>query len=497
MKISLQLILEHIDTEKGGFRTLGGLNARYSRIMLYRAGSVPAEETVYVCDGIPDADCLETAGCGVIIVNPVDRVPMDTSCECVIYEGGYTYQEILNRTIDSFLEIQGQIESFMKLIGRNSSLQTLAESMYDIFHNPVYMVDVNFKVLAIERRFEMRLLSATWKRLEDEEYMPLNIVSGLIESGELDRLETDKHAHIVTSPYFYTRFINCYLRYGRSIQGHLFVIEMFNPFTPGDVEMADILSPLVMDAILGDEELQRGRGRIYENFMKDLFSGKPMNRSFISSQLPYLGLKKGSVYMIAKIPAPSRDMINDRVASQLERTTDVRISRYEEYLMALFQLSGKDAAASLIHRLDDMAGHWKFRIGTSDFYKDIYKTHVYAVQASRAFELSAEGSGTCVYRYNDFALKDLLDQPVEMKDRFFPPEITEMAAYDGAHGTSYAQTLFVFLKNERRLLETADELCIHRNTLSYRLERMKAVFGIDLDSSENKYRYYLSLKMIG
>ncbi|MBA2811225.1 helix-turn-helix domain-containing protein [Streptomyces sp. KM273126] len=42
-------------------------------------------------------------------------------------------------------------------------------------------------------------------------------------------------------------------------------------------------------------------------------------------------------------------------------------------------------------------------------------------------------------------------------------------------------TLFAYLRNDRRWTETADELDIHRQTLSYRLKRIAAETGVDLN----------------
>lgn len=41
-------------------------------------------------------------------------------------------------------------------------------------------------------------------------------------------------------------------------------------------------------------------------------------------------------------------------------------------------------------------------------------------------------------------------------------------------------------------MSTAAKLNIHRNTLTYRVERMQELFGIDYLSEEKRIRHYLS-----
>lgn len=60
-------------------------------------------------------------------------------------------------------------------------------------------------------------------------------------------------------------------------------------------------------------------------------------------------------------------------------------------------------------------------------------------------------------------------------------EIRELAAHDKTKGTSYCETLYYYLICCRSLQKTCDMLFTHRNTVLYRIRRMKDDFGIPLD----------------
>lgn len=57
-----------------------------------------------------------------------------------------------------------------------------------------------------------------------------------------------------------------------------------------------------------------------------------------------------------------------------------------------------------------------------------------------------------------------------------------LADPDG-HADKLRETLFAFLRNDRRWRETAEELGVHRQTLSYRLKRIEEETGLDVSSS--------------
>lgn len=69
------------------------------------------------------------------------------------------------------------------------------------------------------------------------------------------------------------------------------------------------------------------------------------------------------------------------------------------------------------------------------------------------------------------------------------PVLQEMEDYDAERKTSYYETLFCFLKNERNHQKTAETLFIHRNTLFLRLSKINSLWELNLEDAEE--RFYL------
>ena len=66
---------------------------------------------------------------------------------------------------------------------------------------------------------------------------------------------------------------------------------------------------------------------------------------------------------------------------------------------------------------------------------------------------------------------------------FIHPMLRRLQEYDQAHSTALLHTLCVYLLQEQNLHATARQLFIHRNTLVYRLQRIRTLLQLDLDDA--------------
>ena len=110
-------------------------------------------------------------------------------------------------------------------------------------------------------------------------------------------------------------------------------------------------------------------------------------------------------------------------------------------------------------------------------------------QALTTLEHRPQVAGT-LYRCQDVAMRIVLKVVDEYGSAtLLHPALTAMKEYDQAHKTEYCRTLFCYLKNESRHQQTAEELFIHRNTLSQRMEKIQELWPLDLNDPEE--RFYL------
>jgi sugar diacid utilization regulator len=110
------------------------------------------------------------------------------------------------------------------------------------------------------------------------------------------------------------------------------------------------------------------------------------------------------------------------------------------------------------------------------------------VQEPDSRVLSFEDTGA--YR---LLLPAMSDDPAEL-ERFYTDTIAPLVAYDEQYGTELVLTLEAFLANDGSMAATHQQLFTHRHTIRYRLERVKELTGLDVNSTDGRERLGLGLK---
>ncbi len=84
---------------------------------------------------------------------------------------------------------------------------------------------------------------------------------------------------------------------------------------------------------------------------------------------------------------------------------------------------------------------------------------------------------------------------VEDKELLWQMSATMLAPlleYDARHDADYVKTLDSYLRNDGSIQAVSEELYIHRNTISYRMGKIRALLGCDLSTPTEKLPYQLA-----
>ena len=118
-------------------------------------------------------------------------------------------------------------------------------------------------------------------------------------------------------------------------------------------------------------------------------------------------------------------------------------------------------------------------------------------QARESWHMGKEWQGAPITYFGDLGLYQLLaalDTNPEAR-RFFRKTLGRLIAHDEDHNSELVDTLDGFFLCHGNLSQTAARLHIHRNTLTYRLDRIAAITQLDLNDPDARFSLQLALKL--
>jgi purine catabolism regulator len=105
--------------------------------------------------------------------------------------------------------------------------------------------------------------------------------------------------------------------------------------------------------------------------------------------------------------------------------------------------------------------------------------------------------GDRVLLFGDLGLYHLLCrlQGCDELAEFYRQTLAPLVEYDASHNTQLVATLEAFFAHHGNASQTAESLYLHRNSLLYRLGRIREISGLDLDDADNRFSLQLALKL--
>jgi DNA-binding PucR family transcriptional regulator len=130
---------------------------------------------------------------------------------------------------------------------------------------------------------------------------------------------------------------------------------------------------------------------------------------------------------------------------------------------------------------------------------DLYRAGNEALLAANVAEARQAGGGddavlafeqTGAYR---LLLPAMSEDPDELQ-RFYAETVEPLVAYDEQYETDLVQTLETYLDADGNVAGTAARLYTHRHTVRYRLERVRDLTSLDVNSTDGREKLGLGLK---
>lgn len=159
---------------------------------------------------------------------------------------------------------------------------------------------------------------------------------------------------------------------------------------------------------------------------------------------------------------------------------------HENRQTLVYLVSGSQSSLSEI--LDVLLFCDSIKLGISNIIHSLLELSLCYKRACFSLATAALRNSTCI-NFDDLGFFQVLfctSDPEMLRD-IYQRNLGTLEEFDAAHDSDYTDTLRIFLFSDCNLLVTASKMHTHRNTIVYRIKKIKELLNTELDNSEVKF----------
>ncbi len=296
-------------------------------------------------------------------------------------------------------------------------------------------------------------------------------------------------------------------------------VEIYITITEENRELTELDYMAIENAIINlqygflsefaqDEVKKKYQRDIVHNILNGLLSSKEMTEAALQ-----LGMKESDTYRVVDFHTIKKNAQRKYTKEQLQEVgvivgelmyllPDALIYRNMDQIVMIQQVDSNQTELeyqkemeevedviqrSILYRKKDT----DFQIGIGKSVKGYQRLKESYHEASRAIKyidiirLVTGDKNKSVVHYSNlgfFQIFGEIDDVTEL-ERYIPETLKKLYLYDDEHKGELITTLQMYLRNNQSIKKTADEMFVHYRTISYRLEKIKQISGINFDNA--------------
>ena len=368
-----------------------------------------------------------------------------------------------------------------------------------VFQNPLVLTDANYRVLGISSQYAVDSVDEEWRSLNEEGYSSVSVVKALNLSTYDFSLPRAQIIRLGYSPKFLTDFISVPILHDRTSYGTFGVRLLESRSSRGYMQLAEHFGLTLSAAMSAAENDAPPEDR--RSWLISLLDGRVISDGELAKQLKYKNWDMGDEYLLCSFRARGGERISLRVEEQIhrifQRQTGCMCIPFKEKLVVLANLR-QMPQHQLTLQLDELADTFSLIYGMSLPFSGIKPIVDYFQQTEIVARLACSKNvpgGRC--DYYDYAVDDMLVTALTNKSLYTcHPDIRMLREYDAENNTEYLSTLHTFLRCERSIVKSSQQLFIHRNTLVYRIKKINELIRCDLEDAYARMYLLLSIQTL-
>ena len=397
-------------------------------------------------------------------------------------------------------QISEYYEQAVRLIAEGTDPEHFAQHFYDSFQIPIIIVDEAYKLLAFANGgcFEDPYWEAIVKNGAAHSE---TITKQYLKAGYLESISSSDGAICVDWGVSRDYPQSCGPVYvNKELMGFISLLFLKEEKKEEACRLNAMVCSLFA-VLLQTSEYQR---KTMRNPIRQLFARKFFDPDSISEPLdpdsfaPHVNISPD--YQVAVIGTfreedPLREFLRGRIRSLYP---DVIYQFKDQRLFLILGNRVPEESIRMQTKFQDILTDYNLHAGISERFSDTSRRSRYIEQADAALDAGMMTKPEqCVFFFDHIFPAVIFSKASSalLPENLLPKELVLLAAYDAAHETEYLETLRGYLYERNDLNRAAAYLHVHRNTLRYRLEKIRQITGAEPDEDRTALRLEIGFGM--
>jgi sugar diacid utilization regulator len=245
-----------------------------------------------------------------------------------------------------------------------------------------------------------------------------------------------------------------------------------------------------------------GNSLLHSTFVHNLFSGQSMTGDELDKWERLLHRKISPPYSILALSTSYRSsvFVIKALFGKIQKLQHSLINHIVDDHMLVFCHSMSDSESRIFFKeLNTWLSDSGIICGASLAFDDISLFHSYQRQAMEVLRVGSVLDSRCdLHYFHDYASTVIfsnLSESIDIKT-LINPAIHKLIEFDKKNNTEYLETLKCWIENMREGNLVAKRMHIHRNTLLYRLNKIKEITDLDFSDPKTLSWLFCSLALM-
>lgn len=455
----------------------------------------------------------KASGIGIKLGRYIDELPWeikkmanDADFVVINLKTKAPYADIINSVLIKIVHDQSELlnnilmvhEKLTEAVLTDDSISTFLEELYHLIGMPVILLDNNLDIVFNKSD---EIVSTDFSEIIFNHVMgPNNLRTGVYESKY----------------YQGKSYIIAPLSVKGNIRGYVVIIsdnnmEVINTLT------AEMSATVISIQYLKQDLIEENNRRIEGNFLYDLLTGNFVDESLSIERAKRLEWEVYRKYFIMIIIVYHKNIIADTkrkscnvnekifntINEILKPIDNVKTALFSDYIIAFCSGSVYESILKVSGQIEEIIQEnfpkVEYTIGIGRPVENLLLVSTSYREAMESIKIGEKMWGKSkTYLFDDVGVYKLLSKLSNDADakEFVISKLGPLIEYDKKYKSQLIPTFKEFLDNQMNIKKTSERLYIHRNTLIYRIDKVKELLGTELNDDKEIFGYNMALKLL-